>query len=111
MGEVDPPLAIGNPSELKANCPDLLADAIKRVNEGQLAAIGEVLHPNPAYSAEGLNIASVCFYVDMDEAHGGYQPLELFGVHPVGQRRTCSIYAGRRMTTADRLLYQSWTTP
>lgn len=98
---------IGNPAELAVD-PYTLTDAIARANKGQLAFVGEVLHPDPTYSAQGIPIASACFYVEMDEAHGGYQPLSSFAVMG-GLTGSCSIYTGGRMTDADWDLYAQWT--
>ena len=100
------PLGIGNPSELN---DARLADAIRRTNAGTIALIGEVLHPDPSYSARGIPISSACFYVDMDEAQGGYRPLADFAVMPAGMRATCSVYAGGALTDADWDVYQAWT--
>lgn len=100
-------LGIGNPSALTRT----LADAIARVDRGELVLIGEVMIPKPDYSARGINIASACFYVDRDEAQGGYQPLERFAVMPAGMRHTCSVYTGGRMSEADWRLYAEWTRP
>lgn len=101
------PLGIGNPSALK-DTPEL-AQAIEAVDAGHVALIGEVMSPNPGYSALGINVASVCFYVDRDANIGGYQPLDRFAVHPAGQRASCSVYTGGRMTSADWATYSAWT--
>ena len=102
------PLAIGNPNNLSAAN---LATAKTRQQAGLTAFIGECLEPNPAYSAQGLNIASVCFYVDRDEDKGGYLPLSAYAGHPAGQRRSCSVYTGGAMRPEDWALYREWTKP
>lgn len=98
---------VGNPNNLGAS----LSDAINRTLSGELAFIGEVLHPDPSYSAQGVNISSGCMYVDMDEEHGGYQPLASFEVMPAGLKKGASIYTAGRMTAEDRALYEKWTRP
>lgn len=101
------PLGIGNPAALDGS-PEL-GQAIEAVDAGRIALIGEVMSPNPGYSALGINVASVCFYVDRDANIGGYQPLSDFAVHPAGQRASCSVYTGGRMSSADWSVYASWT--
>ncbi len=101
---------IGEPSVLKQD-PDVLADAILRSNNGTLAFIGEVMHPDPTYSAQGVNITSACFYVDRDAKDGGYIPLAAYEVMPFPLRNGCSIYTGGRMTPDDWATFAAWTHP
>jgi hypothetical protein len=97
---------IGEPSDLSG---DVLKDAIRRSYDGSLAFIGEVMHPDPTYSAQGVNITSACLYVDRDAAQGGYIPLDRYGGMPPSLRNGCSIFAGGRMTDADWQTYRAWT--
>ncbi len=101
---------IGEPSELRTN-PDVLADAIRRSYDGSLAFIGEVMHPDPSYSAQGVNITSACFYVDRDAAQGGYLPLDAYGGMPKSLRDGCSVYTGGKMDGHDWDTYAAWTHP
>jgi len=102
-------LAIGNPAEF-VGTPQL--DAMRAAAVGNtLAFIGECLSPDPGYSAQGVNVRSVCFYVDRDAAHGGYCPLAGYAAQPPEQRRVCSVYTGGKMTSADWALYAQWTKP
>lgn len=101
---------IGEPSML-AQDADVLNDAIRRTRDGSLTFIGEVMHADPSYSAQGVNISSACFYVDRDQARGGYQPLSNFRVMPASLRNGCSIYTGGRMSVSDWDLYAQWTKP
>jgi hypothetical protein len=105
---MDVPLLIGNPSELADE--GKLDDAIREQKAGR-AFIGEVLSPDPTYSAQGLDIASACYYIDRDANRGGYCPLSAYAGHPAGQRRSCSVYTGGRMLPADWELYKAWTKP
>ncbi len=98
---------VGNPNNLGTS----LSDAINRTAKGEIAFIGEVLHPDPGYSAQGVSISSGCMYVDMDEAQGGYQPLASFDVMPTGLKAGALIYTATRMSAADRTLYEQWTKP
>lgn len=98
---------IGNPNNLGAS----LSDAINRTSRGEIAFIGEILHPDPGYSAQGVNVSSGAMYVDMDEEHGGYQPLASFEVMPAGWKPGASIYTPGVMRAADRALYEQWTKP
>lgn len=93
-------IVIGNPRQLKEENPLILRDAIGRVNRGTLAFIGEVLEPNGNYSAEGIDIASMCFYTGLDEDR--YQPLaSFFAVMPAWSLETCCVYHGRACRPAD----------
>lgn len=98
---------IGNPGTLGNS----LRDAIDRSYEGSLAFIGEVMRPDPTYSAQGVNITSACLYVDRDAAQGGYLPLANYGVMPAGLRNGCSVYTGGKMLDSDWDTYASWTRP
>ncbi len=98
---------VGNPNNLGAS----LSDAINRTALGEIAFIGEILHPDPAYSAQGVSISSGCMYVDMDEEHGGYQPLTNFEVMPAGLKAGASIYTPGKMRAGDRVVYEQWTKP
>lgn len=100
--------AIGNPANLTAS---RLEHAVRLSERGLLDAIGEVMNPDPTYSAQGVDIDSHCFYVDRDDNQGGYQPLAAFSTMPEPTRRACSIYTGGRMTAADWDLYAEWTRP
>lgn len=99
---------VGEPSNLKAD-QEVFEDAIRRSNDGTLAFIGEVMHPDPTYSAQGVNITSACFYVDRDAKEGGYLPLAAYAAMPKSLRDACSVYTGGRMTGGDYMTYQHWT--
>lgn len=101
---------IGEPSNLKQDA-DVLKDAIRRSYDGSLAFIGEVMRPDPSYSAQGVNITSACFYIDRDAAQGGYIPLSAYSVMPKSLRDGCSIYTGGKMSDEDWATYHSWTQP
>lgn len=98
---------IGNP----ANLGNSLRDAIALSNKGAIAFIGEVMAPDPSYSAQGVNITSACFYIDRDANVGGYIPLAAYENMPAGLRAGCSIYTGGRMTSDDWDTYAAWTKP
>ena len=98
---------IGNP----ANLGNSLHDAIDRAGEGSLAFIGEVLSPDPTYSAQGVNISSACLYIDRDAAQGGYIPLSAYSAMPANLRQGASLYTGGRATPADWSTYAAWTKP
>lgn len=101
------PLVIGEPSSLREQ--GCLGDAINRTVNREVRFIGEMLHPQRDYSAQGVPISSVCVYVDMDEGHGGYQPLSDFAVINAAYLPTLSVYTGGRMSDEDRRLYRAWT--
>jgi hypothetical protein len=98
---------IGNPGDLGNS----LRDAIDRSYDGTLAFIGEVMRPDPSYSAQGVNITSACFYIDRDAAQGGYLPLDAYAGMPASLRAGCSIYTGGRMQDHDWDTYAAWTKP
>lgn len=109
MEQINPEshFAIGNPSALN---PANLAEAIDiSTPPDESFLIGEVMYPDPSYSAMGVNIASACFYIDRDEAQGGYLPLKAYEVMPAAMRRTCSVYTGGAMTAEDWATYRAWT--
>lgn len=101
---------IGEPSVLKQN-EDVFKNAVARSWNGSLAFIGEVMRPDPTYSAQGVNITSACFYVDRDAKEGGYIPLAAYSVMPPSLRNGCSIYTGGKMTSEDWDTYAAWTKP
>jgi hypothetical protein len=98
---------VGNP----ANLHGALGEAQQRSFDGTLAFIGEVLHPDPSYSAQGVNISSACFYVDRDVAQGGYIPLSAYAGMPRAMREGCSVFAAGRMQAEDWDTYAAWTHP
>jgi hypothetical protein len=100
--------AIGNPNALSAAH---LNEAIQVSASGAMRLIGEVMNPDPGYSAQGVNISSACYYVDRDDAQGGDLPLSAYSVMPAGQRATCSVYAAGVMTPADWDTFANWTRP
>ncbi len=99
---------VGEPAVL-AQDPDVLKDAIRRSYDGSLAFIGEVMHPQPNYSAQGVNITSACLFVDRDAAQGGYLPLDAYGGMDASLRKGCSLFAGGRMQDNDWTTYSAWT--
>ena len=70
-----------------------------------------MLHPDPTYSGQGVQLTSVCFYVDRDAAQGGYLALEHYAGMPAGLRRGCCIYTGSAMRSTDWATYAAWTRP
>lgn len=100
--------AIGNPSVLS---PDRLVHAIEASRNGTMRLIGEVMNPDPAYSAQGVDISSACYYVDRDDDQGGDLPVLAYLPMPAAQRATCSLYAAGVMSGADWDTFAAWTRP
>lgn len=91
-------IIIGNPAQLATDSA-ILKDAIERCNEHELEFIGEVLHPDGGYSAQGIPISSGCFYNGLDG--GVYQPTSAFEAVMPGYMPTRCHYHGAMMRPAD----------
>lgn len=90
-------LVVGNPASLTQL---EISEARSLCERGRLAFIGEVLRPDPLYSAQGVPIASGLFYV----APGGdvYQPVSSYlSVMPVGFRGGFGVYHAADLQPAD----------
>lgn len=74
-----------------------------------LCCIGEVMHADPTYSAQGVPITSACFYLNRDARERGNQPLSNFSVMPASLRAACSLYVDKTMSDADFDLWGLWT--
>lgn len=100
-------VGVGNPAELTSD-QARLKDAIARSSDGRTAFIGEVMQPDPGYSAQGVAITSACFYVDRDAAQGGPLPLSAYAGMPVGLRQTCSLYGPHKLDAAGWEMWREW---
>jgi hypothetical protein len=92
-------IVIGEFAQLKASDPTALADAIAKSQSGEVQFIGEVLHPDATYSAQGVSITSACFYLGLDDSQ--YQPRSAFDVMPPGLQVAAGGYHAAAYKAAD----------
>lgn len=90
-------LLIGNPTALDAG---RRAEAGRRIAAGTLAIIGEMYRPDAGYSAEGVDIASVCYGVALDD--GAHTPVSAYlEASSPAERATFGVYHAAGLEPAD----------
>lgn len=88
---------VANPN---AWTPDERADVTAGILAGELAVTGEMLEPDPAYSARGVPIYSVTYFVGFDNDR--YIPLSAFlAASSEAQRGTFCVYHGAALRSPD----------